>query len=87
MRLPRLTIRKWMMIMAIVAVMTSYGGLSYRMWRLAGYHRQQAFRLARERGSWHRRHVGGMWHRHMEQRYLRAIWFPWRAFEPEPRPF
>jgi hypothetical protein len=81
-----MTTRRWMIVIALVAVLFGYFAASIRMWRLANYHGAESRRVAHARTSGHRAYVLSRWHHEMEERYRSAMWFPWLAFEPAPNP-
>ena len=87
MRFPRLTTRRWILAVAVIAVMIGYVRSSIQMWQIASYHGQQSRRVARSFAeTGHRFYVQRQWHARMEQKYRAAIWFPWFPVEPEPHP-
>lgn len=84
---PRLTVRRWMIAIVIIAIVFAYAGSSIRMWRLANFHRAERLRPVRTSAMSHQRlYVQRLWHAEMEERYRRAAWFPFFAFEPAPPP-
>lgn len=85
---PRMTTRRWMIVVALAAIVFAYFALSLRMWYLASNHETEQRRpmsQLRIRSS-HALHVRRAWHHEMAERYRRAMWFPWIAFEPAPTP-
>jgi hypothetical protein len=82
-----MTTRRWMLGVAVVAVMFGYVRPAIQMWRLADYHHhQQYLSWSGPSQSWHRSYVQRRCHARMEQKYRRAVWFPWLTVEPEPLP-
>jgi hypothetical protein len=79
--------RRWLIAVAVIAVMIGYVRSAVQMLRLAEYHRHQQMLLVPGLSeSWHRTHVRRNWHARMEQKYRDAILCPWVTIEPEPLP-
>jgi hypothetical protein len=82
-----MTVRRWMIVIVVMAIIFTYAALSIRMWRLANYHHTELSRpVGRSAMSHQRLYVQRVWHAEMEERYRRAVWFPFLAFEPAAPP-
>ena len=79
----RFTVRRLMVAVAIVAV----GMVSKRRYDLACYHKEQAgipFMITTSASITEFYVVRDRYHREMERKYRRAMWYPFLPVEPDP---
>lgn len=92
MKLPRLTTRRWMLIVAILAVLiaatTELKRRRARFQWLAEYHLENSGPLWRAtyQGAQSKRPWTGQWHLELSRKYDRAALAPWFPVAPDPPP-
>jgi hypothetical protein len=86
MRLPRMTMRRWMIAVVVLALAGGWRAWWAKCQAIAAYHHAQSDGVL---VSGPRERIASItaqlrWHVEMERKYRRAAWLPWFATEPDP---
>jgi hypothetical protein len=88
MRLPRITMRQWMVAVAVVGIVLGVTTERRKRFKqIADYHQAEFVKLsrrmkpfARQDRAWHPLE----WHERMERKYERAAAYPWLPVQSDP---